>query len=468
MIRAVAALAMASPAWPAFRAVVSRPLWHASPHLRVRLWRGGGRSESARSSLAATVAPPSLLAALSATALCLTLVEAWLARAGRGVAERAPAGIARAAAARAVARPGLLREAGASSRPGFQGAPDRAAAGLHRRPAGRAAASSRTPTRTSSPHRSRSTASCPAATCAIATPPGMPTTRASSGPRSPARSSSRRSPRSARASARVSLAAAAEGAPGVPPRARVNRMLFPDLGGAVRRARAGCCRNASPAGALPRDRHPQPAPHLRSLRPRRGYRDGRHLPGAGGAARRAAAGRSAALLRRRDPPPRPERARRSSGARQPRLPLPRHVGGRLGPADLDRADARRSPRRRPRCPRRAREGHDANASARECALHAHRARDAPPRAERAHLPPHDARRLGRGRHDPGRAGSFASASTRRIATLRVFEHPDTFDPDRFLGRSYSKDEYSPVRRTPPRLPRRAGDRSRSPGSSPRS
>ena len=26
----------------------------------------------------------------------------------------------------------------------------------------------------------------------------------------------------------------------------------------------------------------------------------------------------------------------------------------------------------------------------------------------------------------------------------VFEHPDAFDPDRFLGRSYSKDEYSPL------------------------
>ena len=46
----------------------------------------------------AAIAPFLSVAALAATALCLALVEAWLSRAGRGVSERAPTRIARAAA----------------------------------------------------------------------------------------------------------------------------------------------------------------------------------------------------------------------------------------------------------------------------------------------------------------------------------------------------------------------------------
>jgi len=91
MIRAVAALAMASPAWPAYRGIASAALWRASPHLGVKL-AGALALGSGAIVVVAAVAPLPLVAALAAAALGLTVAGAWLARDGRGARRGLPPG----------------------------------------------------------------------------------------------------------------------------------------------------------------------------------------------------------------------------------------------------------------------------------------------------------------------------------------------------------------------------------------
>jgi cytochrome P450 len=91
MIRAVAAVVMATPAWPAFRGVATGAVWRAAPHLAVKLACAVAAGCAAIAVIAA-LAPVPLAVAAAGTALGLTLVEAWLGRSGRGAAAGLPPG----------------------------------------------------------------------------------------------------------------------------------------------------------------------------------------------------------------------------------------------------------------------------------------------------------------------------------------------------------------------------------------
>ena len=91
MIRAVAALVMATAAWPAFRAVSSRALWRASPHLAVKLLVAVSVGSAVAIAIAA-LAPLPVVIAVAVVAALVTAGDAWTRRPGRGVAAGLPPG----------------------------------------------------------------------------------------------------------------------------------------------------------------------------------------------------------------------------------------------------------------------------------------------------------------------------------------------------------------------------------------
>jgi cytochrome P450 len=91
MIRVVAALAMAAPAWPPCRGVCSRALWRSSPHLGIKLLVALAAGCAAIVAVAVLVPVPVLVAG-AAAAIGLAAVEAWLARDRRGRGAGLPPG----------------------------------------------------------------------------------------------------------------------------------------------------------------------------------------------------------------------------------------------------------------------------------------------------------------------------------------------------------------------------------------
>jgi cytochrome P450 len=91
MIRAVAALVMAIAAWPAFRAVSSGAIWRASPHLAVKLLLAVSVGSAAAIAIAA-FAPLPVVTAVAVVAALVTVGDALARRAGRGVAAGLPPG----------------------------------------------------------------------------------------------------------------------------------------------------------------------------------------------------------------------------------------------------------------------------------------------------------------------------------------------------------------------------------------
>jgi cytochrome P450 len=91
MIRIVSAAAMALPAWPVLRALLTPALWRAFPHAAVRLLAALGAG-LATLVLILALAPAPLAVAAAAAALAIAAGEAWLAWPARGTRRGLPPG----------------------------------------------------------------------------------------------------------------------------------------------------------------------------------------------------------------------------------------------------------------------------------------------------------------------------------------------------------------------------------------
>ena len=441
MIRAVAALVMATVAWPAFRAVSSRALWRASPHLAVKLLVAVSVGSAVAIAIA-VLAPLPVVIAVAVVAALVTAGDAWTRRPGRGVAAGLPPGSLGllpigpwrnqefyAAQAR---RYGSVFKARQIVRP---------LACINDLPTGRALLKE-------------------ADADLVAPPLGF--SRFIPGGylryRAPAEHASYKSlfrtafsrdvadARSAHLHAgfRDGLSAVAVEGAAVPPRARVNRILFPAWAGLYAGFEPDAPETARLKEALAGDRHAQSArgfPIVASgLRLQRWARSSSHS-GHGSTRCRTMGCRAASSTRfavtTRQPSTTPPCSAISSSSSTSRGAMSRACspGSRGCSPTILRSSSRRAPswprRMRLTAPRRA------TVSATRIVL--------------------ETLRLEQSEHIYRRTTSSVTVADRTIPAgwivrvgvheahrnPTVFERPDTFDPDRFLGRSYAKDEFSP-------------------------